>query len=279
MLVSLSMSACKWLEQQSGDDVAVARAYEKSLFKSEIEAQVPAGMTAVDSTVLANRLIENWLEKQVLLENARRNLEEDETIVQKVEDYRNDLMIYAYQSSLVNQKLDTVVEEQEIRTYYNSNKQNFELKDYIIKAFYVKLDSNAPNMNKVKNWISSDKQDDFALLEDYCHQFAVNYFLDENTWLYLDDLKKEINFENENEQDLIQQRETLVIENGEYTFILAFKDHRLKESTSPLSLEKEKIKRIILNQRKQDLIDQMKRDLYQRAQQKKNIEIIKLPED
>jgi hypothetical protein len=132
-------------------------------------------------------------------------------------------------------------------------------------------------MNKVKKWISSDKQDDFALLEDYCHQFAVNYFLDENTWLYLDDLKKEINFENENEQALIQQRETLVLEGGGYTFILAFKDHRLKESTSPLSLEKEKIKRIILNQRKQDIIDQMKRDLYQRAQQKKNIEIIKFP--
>jgi hypothetical protein len=113
----------------------VARAFEQVLYKSEVEVQIPTGMASTDSAVLANRLIENWLEKQVLLENARRNLEEDETIIQKVEDYRNDLMIYSYQSSLVNQKLDTIVEEQEIRKYYNSNKQNFELKDVIVKVF------------------------------------------------------------------------------------------------------------------------------------------------
>ncbi len=272
--VAFLVTGCKWLMPSEDDRVAVARAYNQYLYLEEVEAQIPSEISGNDSALMAMSLIENWIEKQVILHNAQQNLEEqNEEIERQVQEYRNDLLIYSYESSLVNQKIDTLITEEEISTYYENNKENFELKDYIVKVNYVQIDTNAPTILKVREWIKSDKEEDFLKLEDYCHQFSVNYFLDENTWLYFDDLAKEIQFAETDKLALISKKEVIEIRQGGSIFLVKFKDYRLKDSISPLELERENIKTIILNQRKQELISRMEKDLYKRAQEKKEFEI------
>lgn len=268
---------CQWLLPVEEEQVLVARAYENTLSLEEISAQVPANLKGNDSALLAMSLIENWIEKQVILHNARQNLEEQNAeIDRQVEAYRNDLLIYSYQSSLVNQKLDTSVTDQEIFDYYENNRDNFELKDYIVKVNYVQLDTNAPGIDRVKGWMESDEEEAFLNLEDYCHQFSVNYFLDETTWLYFDDLAGEIQFTETDKAELINRKDVIEIEQSGSIFLVQFKDYRLKDSISPLALERDNIKTIILNQRKQELISRMERDLYNRAQEKQEFEIYSL---
>ena len=268
---------CQWLYPDEEEQVLVARAYDQTLSLEEITAQVPADLKGNDSALLAMSLIENWIEKQVILHNARQNLEErNAEIDRQVEEYRNDLLIYSYQSGLVNQKLDTSVTEQEIYDYYENNKDNFELKDYIVKVNYVQLDTNAPGLDRVKGWMESNEEEAFLNLEDYCHQFSVNYFLDETTWLYFDDLAGEIQFTETDKVELINRKDVIEIEQSGSIFLVQFKDYRLKDSISPLALERDNIKTIILNQRKQELISRMERDLYNRAQEKQEFEIYPL---
>jgi hypothetical protein len=62
----------------------------------------------------------------------------------------------------------------------------------------------------------------------------------------------------------------------QYQYFLAIKDFRVKESVSPLNLERENIKKIIINKRKIQFIDDLQVNLLKDAFKSNDAEIIKL---
>lgn len=115
-------------------------------------------------------------------------------------DYKNSLIIYAYEKELVRQRLDTIVSDAMIQEYYNVHPKDFELKDNILKVVYVKVNKKVPNLTKLRTLIKSDKPKDKIELEVYCKQFGQNYFLDDNVWLLFEDLLKEVPIETYNKE-------------------------------------------------------------------------------
>ena len=57
-----------------------------------------------------------------------------------------------------------------------------------------------------------------------------------------------------------------------FTFYLKIIDYKLKKSVSPLSLVQEKIKSIILNQKREKIREQLRFDLYENAKKTGKIE-------
>jgi hypothetical protein len=274
ILFIASLSACSYFSEQDIERKLIARAYDKYLYLDELSENIPDNISEEDSIILAKALIKNWIEKQLLVYQAEVNLpNEKKDMEQKLADYRNDLLIYTYQSELLLQKLDTAVSDKEIESYYNENKSNFELKDYIVKVFYVKLDPNAPNLKKVEAWLSSNKADDRLKLEDYCYQFAQNYYLDDKSWLYFDDLLKEIPIEEYNIERFLRSNKLVKTSDSESLYLLYIIDYKLKDSLSPLILEKDNIRNIILNKRKRNFVSTLKKDLFEEAERKNNFEI------
>lgn len=268
------IQSCNLFNSDEEDREPVARAYDRYLYADELAQNIPNSLSDEDSTVMAHSLIKNWIEKQILVYQAESNLPgEKKNVEKKLEEYRNDLLIYTYQNELLNQKLDTTVTEAEIKTYYQNNKKNFQLKDYIIKVYYVKVDTNAPRVDELKSNILADDTESLRKVEDYCYQFAHNFYLDENKWLYLDDILKEIPVEDYNREKFLRKNKIFELEHAQYKHILRVLNYRLKDSTSPLSLEHDKIKSIILNQRKVEFIKNLKGDLFAEAERKNNFEI------
>jgi hypothetical protein len=58
-----------------------------------------------------------------------------------------------------------------------------------------------------------------------------------------------------------------------YVYLVRFKDFKIKESVSPLNFEKQRIRDIILNKRKIELINRMQEDIYTNARKKSVFEI------
>src|SRR5690606_810451 len=99
--------------------------------------------------------------QQVLLKQAEKNtITNQEEIEKQLENYRRSLIIYSYEQQLVAQKLDTVVSDAQIETYYNLNRSNFELKKSIVKASYAKIPLKAHRIDNAKKWFRSDKEKD-----------------------------------------------------------------------------------------------------------------------
>jgi hypothetical protein len=272
MAMSCADQKTESLPQEKGR--IVARVYTYNLYESDLREIIPAGTSADDSARRAQNYINAWVKEKLIVHKAETNLGKEALDVEKqIEAYRNSLIIYAYEKELVRQKLDTIVTDEEITAYYDAHPADFELKDNIVKVLYVKLDKKSPNQNKVPNWLKSDKPEDRDDLESYCRQFAVNYYLDDQSWLLFDDLLKEVPIETYNKELFLQNNRFLTVSDSVHTYFINIKGFMIRDSHSPLAFEKENIRNIILNQRKKELIEQLHSDLYKEAMEKKDIEI------
>jgi hypothetical protein len=273
LFLSFWLGGCNLLNPEK-ETIVLAKIGDKSLFLSEIQPSIPENVEGADSALFVKEQVKKWVEQTLLLQMAELNLSESEKNIEKeIEDYRKSLLIYAYEKAFIAQKLDTLISDNEVANYYEGNLQNFELKDYVVKVLYTKLEKNAPQISYLRTMINNTEEQEVRYqLEDYCRQFATNYMLEDQVWLYFEDLLKEIPIKTYNIDAFLKNNKVVEIEDEQYLYFLVIKDYRLKDSVSPLELEKSRIKSIILNKRKLELTKSMRKDLYQDALNKNLIE-------
>ena len=214
------------------------------------------------------------MRRKAVLHLAERNLEDGQKDVSRqLEEYRNSLIMYAYERELVAQHLDTNVSEKEISDFYKEHPQNFELKDNIIRVIYLKLSKKSPKLDKVKQLYKSNSDKDRQALQEYCHQYAINYFLDDTTWLLFDDLLKEIPIKTYDKEQFLQNNRNIEIEDSSLIYLVNIRGFMIKNSLSPLSFERKNIITMILNERKLKLIEDMENRAYENARKSGDVEI------
>lgn len=275
-LVVFFMASCKEETGTGEKDKGkiIATVYNYNLYESDLAGVVPFGLTPEDSTRRAENFINSWVREMLLLSKAESNLPaNDLEMEKKLRDYKNSLIIYAYETELVHQKLDTIVSDDEIELYYNEHPNDFQLRDNIVKVIYVKVDKQAPDIPKLKTWVQSEKPADREELDKYCRQYATNYYLDDNSWLLFDDLLKEVPIETYNRELFLRNNRFVEVSDSTHIYFLNIKGFMTRNSQSPLSFERENIRNIIINKRKLELIDKMHDDLYNEAVENNSIKI------
>lgn len=267
IILLFGFSSCQFF--QKDNNKLLVSVYDKGLYYSDVSELIPDNVSAEDSAAFVEAWVNTWVKEQLLVHQAELNLnEEQQQIEQQIKSYRNSLLIYAYQEALVHQKMDTTIYEYEIKEYYKENKQNFELKDHIVKMLYVKVQAEAPQLEKLKKWYLSDLEDDRLLLEEYCYQFADEFFLEDTTWVYLDELVDKIPIENTNFEQFLRNNQKIEISDSSGVYFVRIKKYKIKDSVSPLALERKRIKNIILNKRKLAFLKQTEEELFQNAMTK-----------
>ena len=268
--------ACQTTGNQSQDDKGklLAKVNNNSLYFSDIKTSYPKGISKSDSTAFISSLIRRWANNQVFYDQALIYLtDEEQTIDNEIENYKRDLLSYRFQIKLISEKLDTVVTQAQIEEYYNQNSQSFFLKNNIVKVLYVKTPASVPNLDKLKKLCYSNNPKDADQLKSFCIQYANNYYMNDNTWLMFDDLKKEISQLNEIPDYSIQSGKTFEFTDATSYYFLKIIDVKSKNTLSPLNFEKINIKNRLLNQRKQQLITTIKKDFFDKAKTNKELEI------
>ena len=269
----LLLAGCDYFEKSS-KEVVVAECYGKYLYESDLIGIVPENTPTMDSIQRVSNFIDSWIRRQVLLHQAENNLKQEALNLDKqLEEYRNQLVIYAYESQLVNQKLDTIVSEEEIEAYYEQNKEDFQLRNTMVRVAYVILDEDCKMKSEFKK-LMSDK--DTLLLQNidfHANYYAIKSFLDVDQWIRLDELTNLIPIEIFNTESFLKKNKFVCFDMNEYTYMVRFVDYLLEESTSPIDMVRDNIKSIILNQRRLALIEKMKTDLYQKAQKEHAFEV------
>lgn len=270
------LSSCSFFERDNKQE-AVARVEDKYLLFSEIQDIAPKDVSKEDSALIVSNYIQNWVKEKLILNRAELNLaDQQKNFKKQLEDYRASLIIYSYEKALIQQKLDTNVNEEEIKSFYEENKPNFELKDDIVKVRYLKVSKNAPKIKKIQKIYNSDKEDDIIELKEYGHQYAEKFHFLDDRWILFDELVKEVPIRINEREKLLKDQKHLEVEDSLSYYFVYIKGRRIKSELSPLSFERKNIKSIILNKRKLSLINTIKTELYQDALYKKDIEIYDL---
>jgi hypothetical protein len=273
-LISLSIFSCSYFKKEKNKNEIAARVFDKYLDKTDLLNIVPKDVNSKDSEAIVQNYINNWVKQNLILHKAEENLtKEQKNFDAQLEDYRNSLITYAYEKELVRQKLDTIATEEQIKDYYNKNEKDFLLKDNIVKVLYVKTPLKVPTLWKVKMWCKSSNPKDRLLLEEYCKEYAENYYLDDESWLMFDDVLKEIPIKTYDQENFLKNHTFIEIQDAENNYIVNIKGFKIKESVSPLSFEKDNVKNIIINKRKVDLINEMEKQVLKDAVKNKDFDI------
>lgn len=260
------------LRENVGDDV-VARIGDDYLLFSELSENVSKGLNKEDSLVAASSYIKKWLENKLMLQKAELNLKDDiKAFEQELEDYRRTLMVYAYEKELIREKLDTNVTDEEIEAYYNASLQRFKLKEDILQLKYAKFPIPFQGEPKLKELLTSEDIEQQEELRSYCEKYALAYHLDNSSWVTLNNFLKELP-QLTHEKGFLRQKAYTQQQDSSAFYFIYTNDVKFKGDVAPIGYEKNNIKRVIINKRKQELKKQIRVDLYREALLKKEIEI------
>lgn len=253
---------------------AVAKVNDKYLYKEDVNGVIPEDVSGGDSALIADNYIQTWIKENLILQKAELHLKDNQKDFQRqLDDYRKSLLIYTYEKELIKQKLDTAVSNQEIEEFYENNKQQFELKDDIVKVKYLKVLKTAPKVKKIRKIYKSDKEEDVFKLKELAHQYSEKFHLDDSLWILFDELKKEVPLAVNQTKGYLRNIKNIEVEDSLSYYFVSIKDYKLEKDEAPLSFETNNIKNIIINRRKLKLINKIKAELYQEAFLNKDIEI------
>ena len=266
-------TSCSYFFKKKTERI-LARAYDDYLYESDLKGVIPKGASPKDSVNLARNFIDIWVRQKLLIRQAENNLSGKQMDFSKqLDNYKNSLTIYEYENELINQKLDTLVSDEEIENYYAANQQNFLLKENIVQMQYVKIPLKSQNVKEFKKLLYSDASEDKTHLSELAEKYAVEYFLDDQNWLLFNDVLKQIPIKTYNQEEFLKNHHNVEAQDSLYYYIVRFKDFKIKENISPLNFEMERIRNIILNKRKMEMINKMHQDVYEKALKKRDFEI------
>lgn len=254
--------------------ITIAECYGKKLYAEDLEGVVPAGMSKIDSLDRVNAFVDSWIRRQLLIHQAENNLPANEqNFTKQLEDYRNSLIIYAYESQLIGKYLDTIVSDEEIAAYYENHKQNFQLRYTMVKVAYVAVDSDNKHLKDFKKLMSNRDTLMLPQLNALAEHTAATSYFDVDTWVRLDELLERVPLEIYNTESFLKKNRFVSFEKDNLTYMIRFEDYLLEESVSPLEIEQANIKNILLLKRQKELLSKMNEDLYKKAEEENVFEI------
>ncbi|MFQ3332135.1 MAG: hypothetical protein ACI8ZH_000015 [Flavobacteriales bacterium] len=257
----------------NGDDKQViASVNEKDLLLTEVMKEMPEATE--DSAFFVERYMNLWIRKQLMIYHAEINLSSDLLDYEKqISEYRSSLLIYAYQQELINQNFDTSITNKEITDYYNQYREEFKLVKNIFRGRYIVVDKSAPKLKVLSKWYKSDKTANIENLTDYCQQFSKEYYLADSSWQYFSTINNKLPAFITEEKYFLENTKGVWFEDQQYRYYIYIKDYKIKGSISPLALEREKIRNVLLNKNKIQYLKQLEDELYQNGLALKKIKI------
>jgi len=252
----------------------IARVYNSELYESDLGMLNTREKTRDDSLQMVKEFINNWVKQQLLLKKANDNLsEEQKNVQQQLDEYRNSLIIYLYEKELVRQRLDTIVSENEIKEFYDANKNNFEQKSNIVRLNYVKYERKKKDENKIRLAMQKADVDKNYEFIDFCQKNAANYFFKSTIWLEFNDLLKEVPIKTYDQEQFIQNNKYIEVFDDNYIYFVKILDFKIKNSISELPFVTETIRATILNNRKVKLIEELEKKMMDEALNTNDIKI------
>lgn len=276
-------SSCEYLnlkklgiqEDETVERRIVAKVGESKLYLDDLDGIVSKETSSTDSANLINRYVNSWVRKQLLINEASEKINFDlPAIERKVLDYKYALMVHEYKKFYVDKNLDTTVSQQEVEEYYNANKDNFELKQNIIRGYFIKITKDAPKLNKLSKMVNSNKSESFNELKSYCFRFADSYFLEDSIWINFDEVIQNTPFVSvTNKVDFLKSNSYVEEEDENFIYFLKIKEYKISDQISPLEFVKNDIKQIIFNKRKVALANKLEEDVFKEATKSEKYEI------
>ncbi|MFM2224553.1 MAG: hypothetical protein RJA07_755 [Bacteroidota bacterium] len=246
----------------------IARVLDKYLYPADLAGLIKTGTSTKDSLAVVKNYVSDWIRQQILVAKAEENVEVDKKeLDKKIEDYKQSILIYQYEIELVKQKLDTVVTEKQMDDFYSIHKEDFILRNDVVRLTYIKIPNQQSNLINIRR-LFIDPSTNALQMQDICKKENLTSSFDESNWISTDFFPTNMQTAFMKTKGFVEQHDSV------YTYLSQVKEYLQKGNASPRSYVKDQIFKIIVNQRKVEMIKNIREDLYKEALQKGDFEII-----
>lgn len=247
--------------------VPVARVGDAVLYIDQVPGLSGAVYSREDSIGIIRDYINKWARQELVFQKAQENLSPGlkDDINRQLKEMRSDLTIYQYQRQMIMERMDTVVSDAQMEEYHNNNSSSFILGYNIVKALFIKLPFETPNLWKIRSLARSNEQKDLQELESLCFQFAEKFEDFNEKWVPLDKVSLELPQEISNEEYFLRRTTYYEFTDSVDMYLLKIRDYRLRSTPAPFDYVKEDINRIILNARRLEFLQSLETGIYNDA--------------
>ncbi|HOK51722.1 MAG TPA: peptidylprolyl isomerase [Bacteroidales bacterium] len=261
LLAVLLLFFTGWCKKQS-DNPPVAKVGNAVLYKSDLARLIQPGMTLTDSNMLAKSIIDKWVRKQLIMQQALLNLTDAEKNVEKeLEEYRTSLIIYKYEQKYIQERLDTTVTEQEMQKYYADNLQSFILPTSVAKVQFVQLPL-AVKTDLVRQWLLQANEESVKKIQEFCYQVAVKYEYFGDRWVSFDNIKMLFPYALVPSDQYMMSNKLYETSDTSYHYLLYLREIKPKGAQAPYEFVRDNIRNIIILKRKQKLVNDLENNIY-----------------
>lgn len=243
-------------------DAVVARVGPHRLTRSELADYIPAGVSSEDSLGLAQQYIKAWAEELLFMDLAESRLSDDEKDVTKeLEEYRRTLLKYRYEERYINERMDTLISDEEVRDYYQAHKDKFLVDRPLLKTRYMVIPAGSRNLRKLKELMASEDVMDAVAADSLAFTAAIKYVDSSDNWMDAILLARDLGTDEVSMMKALRGR-FIELKGDDGNLRVAYVvDIVQKGSPAPLDYCAERIEDIILSARKHELVSGLERDL------------------
>lgn len=269
-LSAIILSSIIIVESCRNDDRKLAEVYGNVLYESELHLDDYDDLPEKEASNLKKIFINQWIKEQLLLHRVKLAGVDQDKIETLTSKYKKSLILEYSKNSIIKEKLDSSVSEEDMENYYNTVKSKFKSKENIINYKLLKVKKDNPNLDKIKKFWASKSLDSLSNMpfsEDEIAEVGDEHWAYEGTIKTLlpgpilkNGLKSIDNQKNDN-----------------YIYFFKILDNKKKDEILPLQFIKDQITSLILNKRKSSIIDNYVTNIYNK--ELKRIKIYDLPED
>ena len=263
VLFGILLASC-----QKKKDRVVAQVYSHKLYASEVQAMLPSGLNTDDSLAFASRIIDSWISEQIILFEAEKRLSmRDKNFQKEMAEYRNSLIRSKYLENITSDTNQFFATDEEVRAVIAQARTNYVNEKEIVRINYVKVGLNSPIKEKVREILFDEEM---RLLEkdrlaELCAD-SIEYFIDDDTWLFWEDIQLEVDIDIQNKTEHFKQPEYIEKNSNDACYLIVILGYKSEQTGADSRNYFESVRTMLIQKKKTEFINKTIDELYQKAE-------------
>ncbi len=227
---------------------------DESLYASQLPVGFAQGLSPEDSVRAQENYIQRWMQRTRLYHEALGQLgERNVELNSQVLDYRKALYIARYEHAYLNKHLDTTVAQAEMQSYYDTHSDVFKLESPRFRLLVVEAPASSKRLWMPRRLLEDVTPEGVQKLSTASVKEGFHVKTSPETWYSIRELNAMLLLDlNGNEWKGGRKRVERTA--GDNIYMLRLVERLDSGAQSPFQCAQERLHRLILHQRKVDLL-------------------------
>ncbi len=236
------------------DDVLLSMG-DSVLTLNDVVSRIPVGISSTDSAAIFERIVDNWIEGMVLTDMAKEKLPDLPEIEQRVNDYRNRLIVMSYLEKMRN-NAGQKVHDDSIRNFYEKYHKEMLSEQPLVKGILLKFPESVNELGEIRRCVFTADSKSLDELERRWATDALQYEYFENTWVDWQKIAEQIPYRFFDPDAFVTSTRNFETSSGGSVYLLHISDYLPSGSELPFEFAAPRIRA---------LLEQAKLAKYERA--------------